>query len=86
MQSVASGIKKVFQRKDQTNFLLSSCLPENLETLDLFDNQLDQVCDHLRGPSLVRADIGANNISTEEIKSLGARYSLFIFYLFVVFH
>ena len=86
MQSVASGIKKVFQRKDQTNFLLSSCLPENLETLDLFDNQLDQVGDHLRGPSLVRADIGANNISTEEIKSLGARYSLFIFYLFVVFH
>ena len=86
MQSVASGIKKVFQRKDQTNFLLSSCLPENLETLDLFDNQLDQVGNHLRGPSLVRADIGANNISTEEIKSLGARYSLFIFYLFVVFH
>ena len=86
MQSVASGIKKVFQRKDQTSFLLSSCLPENLETLDLFDNQLDQVGDHLRGPSLVRADIGANNISTEEIKSLGARYSLFIFYLFVVFH
>ena len=86
MQSVASGIKKVFQRKDQTNFLLSSCLPENLETLDLFDNQLDQVGDHLRGPSLVRADIGANNISTEEIKSLGARYSLFIFYLLVVFH
>ena len=76
----------MFQRKDQTNFLLSSCLPENLETLDLFDNQLDQVGDHLRGPSLVRADIGANNISTEEIKSLGARYSLFIFYLFVVFH
>ena len=86
MQSVASGIKKVFQWKDQTNFLLSSCLPENLETLDLFDNQLDQVGNHLRGPSLVRADIGANNISTEEIKSLGARYSLFIFYLFVVFH
>ena len=76
----------MFQRKDQTNFLLSSCLPENLETLDLFDNQLDQVGDHLRGPSLVRADIGANNISTEEIKSLGARYSLFIFYLLVVFH
>ena len=76
----------MFQRKDQTNFLLSSCLPENLETLDLFDNQLDQVGNHLRGPSLVRADIGANNISTEEIKSLGARYSLFIFYLFVVFH
>ena len=76
----------MFQRKDQTNFLLSSCLPENLDTLDLFDNQLDQVGDHLRGPSLVRADIGANNISTEEIKSLGARYSLFIFYLFVVFH
>ena len=86
MQSVASGIKKVFQRKDQTNFLLYSCLPENLETLDLFDNQLDQVGNHLRGPSLVRADIGANNISREEIKSLGARYSLFIFYLFVVFH
>ena len=86
MQSVASGIKKVFQRRDQTNFLLSSCLPENLETLDLFDNQLDQVGNHLRGPSLVRADIGANNISTEEIKSLGARYSLFIFYLLVVFH
>ena len=51
-------------------------MPESLETLDLFDNQLDQVDNHLTGLSLlVRVDIGENNLSSEMVKSLGPRLS-----------
>ena len=54
--------------------LISSCLPDSLETLDLFDNQLDQVDNHLAGLSLlVRVDIGGNYLSSEVVKSLGPR-------------
>ena len=53
-------------------------MPASLETLDLFDNQLDQAVNHLTGLAslLVRLDIGANNLSSEVVKSLGPRLSL----------
>ena len=58
--------------------LTFSSLPASLETLDLFDNQLDQVGSYLAGLSLLlRVDIGANNTSSEEVKPLGSRLSCF---------
>jgi len=52
-----------------------SCLPESLETLDLYDNQLDQVDNHLTDlPLLVRVDVEKNYLPSVVVKSLGPRY------------
>ena len=60
------------------HILISSCLPDSLETLDLFDNQLDEVDNQLTGlPLLARLDIGGNNLSSAVINSLGSRFSYF---------
>ena len=60
------------------HILISSCLPDSLETLDLFDNQLDEVDNQLTSlPLLVRLDIGGNNLSSAAINSLGSRFSYF---------
>ena len=83
MQSATSGFGAVSNFLSSSG-LTSSCFPTSLKTLDLFDNQLDELGSHLTVlPMLVRVDIGANNMSSEEVKSLGPRLSYFKCCLFM---